>query len=41
MWIFKPVNFNRGRGVQIFNNLEELNTILNEIFYYGIDNNNN
>jgi hypothetical protein len=30
VWLLKPVNLNRGRGIEIFNNIETLEKLLNE-----------
>ena len=31
-WVLKPTGFNRGRGIEVFNSLEELNELLNGTF---------
>ena len=30
VWLIKPRDFNRGRGVKLFNNLEQLNNLIRE-----------
>lgn len=30
LWVCKPNDFNRGRGVHIFNNLEQLKKLIND-----------
>ena len=30
IWLIKPNDFNRGRGVKLFNNLEQLKELLKE-----------
>ncbi len=30
LWLVKPSDCNRGRGVQVFNNLEEIRKVLND-----------
>lgn len=30
VWLIKPNDFNRGRGVKLFNNLEQLKTLIKE-----------
>lgn len=32
VWVLKPTGLNRGRGIEVFNTLESLNTYLNEYF---------
>lgn len=34
VWVLKPVNLNRGRGIEFFSSLEELEKFLNE-YYEG------
>ena len=29
-WLIKPPDFNRGRGVQVFNTLEQLKKLVND-----------
>lgn len=30
LWVCKPNDYNRGRGVNLFNSLEQLKTLLND-----------
>lgn len=32
MWLLKPTNLNRGRGIEIFSNLNQLETLINNYF---------
>lgn len=34
VWLLKPINLNRGRGIEVFNSLEQLEKFMNE-FYEG------
>lgn len=34
LWLLKPVNLNRGRGIEVFSDLEGLEKLLNE-YYEG------
>lgn len=34
LWLLKPVNLNRGRGIEVFSSLEQLEKLLNE-YYTG------
>jgi hypothetical protein len=38
VWILKPADYNRGRGIRLFNNLESLQSILLEYERYEFDN---
>lgn len=35
VWLLKPTNLNRGRGIEIFSTLEQLERLLNE-YYEGV-----
>lgn len=32
MWLLKPTNLNRGRGIELFSDLQELEDLLNNYF---------
>jgi hypothetical protein len=34
VWLLKPINLNRGRGIEIFSSLEDLESLLNK-YYAG------
>lgn len=34
VWLLKPVNLNRGRGIEVFSSLEQLEKLINE-YYIG------
>ena len=38
IWLFKPCDLNRGRGVQVFSKLETLSEIIINMFYNGPEN---
>lgn len=35
LWFLKPTFLNRGRGIHVFNNLDQLEDLLNE-YYFGV-----
>ena len=35
VWLLKPTGFNRGRGIHVFNNLNQLEKLMNE-YYDGV-----
>ena len=36
LWVFKPNDLNRGRGVNLFNSLEQLKKLLND-YSHGVE----
>ena len=32
IWLLKPINLNRGRGISLFTNLSQLESLLNSYF---------